>query len=146
MSLWCSAPKHCHVARHSHPQAGISQEVPAQLFVQLQTSTKLPHFFPNFSVFSFNKESSWKITQKYLTFGKTSKAQYNYLMFTELVHVVPTLSDFLGLPKCEEGSGYMEEGKGENKLREGARNPPGNFTTYVCFKGKKGQIKVPKSN
>lgn len=43
-------------------------------------------------------------------------------MFTELVHVVPTLNDFLGSPMCGKGSDYMEEGKREKKLQEGEKH------------------------
>lgn len=39
-------------------------------------------------------------------------------MFTEVVHVLPTLNDLLGSPMCEKGSDFMEEGKGGKKLQK----------------------------
>lgn len=62
-------------------------------------------------------------------------------MFTELVHVVPTLNDFLGSPVCEKGSDYMGRANGKRNFRE-ERSTVGNFTGYVSFKGRKGQINV----
>lgn len=42
-------------------------------------------------------------------------------MFTEVVHVLPTLNDFLGSPMCEKGSDFMEEGNGRKKLQKGEK-------------------------
>lgn len=59
-------------------------------------------------------------------------------MFTEVVHVLPTLNDFLGSPMCEKGSDFMEEGNGGKKLQKGEKYA-GGFYWLFASREEKGE-------